>query len=316
MSALTETIIFVFGLVALGYVSGWTGLLKTAIGDALTAFAVAIAVPVLLFRTLVQADFEGAAPLSLWASYFFAVAVAWAVGQLVTSRVFGRDSRASVVGGVSSAFSNLVLLGLPLVQGVFGRPGLEVLSLIVAVHLPIMMATSIALFEWANRGSSESAGILAAILDFLKKLVSNPLIVGILAALVWRLTGLEMPSLGMRFVDALANSAGPLALFAMGMSLRRMGISGNVKAGLALSAVKLFLMPAVALGAVLVVGLPPLAAMVVVTAASLPAGVNPYLIATKFGTGQALASNVMTISTLIAAASSFLWLAVAQLLFG
>lgn len=316
MSPLTETIIFVFGLVALGYVSGWTGLLKTAVGDALTAFAVAIAVPVLLFRTLVEADFEGAAPLSLWASYFFAVAVAWAIGQVITARIFGRDSRASVVGGVSSAFSNLVLLGLPLVQGVFGQPGLEVLSLIVAVHLPIMMATSIALFEWAGRGSSESVGVFAAIADFLKKLVSNPLIVGILAALIWRLTGFEMPSLGMRFVDALANSAGPLALFAMGLSLRRMGISGNVKAGLALSAIKLFFMPAAALGAVLVIGLPPLAAMVVVTAASLPAGVNPYLIATKFGTGQALASNVMTISTLVAAASSFLWLAVAQRLFG
>lgn len=316
MSPLTETIFFVFGLVALGYVSGWTGLLKTAIGDALTAFAVAIAVPMLLFRTLIEADFQGSAPLSLWACYFFAVAAAWACGQFVTQKVFGRDARAGVVGGVSAAFSNLVLLGLPLVQGVFGRPGLEVLSLIVAVHLPTMMATSIALFEWANRGSSESAGILAAILDFLKKLVSNPLIVGILAALIWRLTGFEMPSLGMRFVDALADAAGPLALFAMGLSLRRMGISGNVKAGFSLSAVKLFVMPLVALGAVLVVGLPPLAVMVVVTAAALPAGVNPYLIATRFGTGQALASNVMTISTLVAAASSFLWLAVAQRLFG
>lgn len=316
MSPLTETIFFVFGLVALGYLSGWTGLLKTAIGDALTAFAVAVAVPMLLFRTLIEADFQGSAPLSLWACYFFAVAVAWACGQFVTQKVFRRDARAGVVGGVSAAFSNLVLLGLPLVQGVFGRPGLEILSLIVAIHLPIMMAMSIALFEWANRGSSESAGILAAILDFLKKLVSNPLIVGILAALVWRLTGFEMPSLGMRFIDALANAAGPLALFAMGLSLRRMGISGNVKAGFALSAVKLFVMPSVALGAVLVIGLPPLAAMVVVTAASLPAGVNPYLIATRFGTGQALASNVMTISTLVAAASSFLWLAVAQRLFG
>lgn len=316
MSPLTETIVFVFGLVALGYLSGWTGLLKTAIGDALTAFAVAIAVPVLLFRTLIEADFEGAAPLSIWASYFLAVSIAWMTGQLITGRIFGRDSRASVVGGVSSAFSNLVLLGLPLVQGVFGKPGLEILSLIVAVHLPIMMATSIALFEWASRGSSEGAGVLAAIADFVKKLVSNPLIVGILAAVVWRLTGFDMPALGMRFVDALANSAGPLALFAMGLSLRRMGISGNVKAGLALSAIKLFVMPAVALGAVFVIGLPPLAAMVVVTAASLPAGVNPYLIATKFGTGQALASNVMTISTLVAAASSFLWLAVAQRLFG
>jgi predicted permease len=316
MSPLTETIFFVFGLVALGYVSGWTGLLKTTIGDALTAFAVAIAVPMLLFRTLIEADFQGAAPLSLWACYFFAVAVAWACGQFVTQKVFGRDARAGVVGGVSAAFSNLVLLGLPLVQGVFGRPGLEILSLIVAIHLPIMMAMSIALFEWANRNSSESAGILAAIMDFLRKLVSNPLIVGILAALVWRVTGFNMPSLGMRFVDALANAAGPLALFAMGLSLRRMGISGNVKAGLALSAIKLFVMPAAALGAVLLIGLPPLAAMVVVTAASLSAGVNPYLIATRFGTGQALASNVMTISTLVAAASSFLWLAVAQRLFG
>jgi malonate transporter and related proteins len=316
MSPLTETIFFVFGLVALGYVSGWTGLLKTAIGDALTAFAVAIAVPMLLFRTLIEADFQGSAPLSLWACYFFAVAAAWACGQCVTQKVFGRDARAGVVGGVAAAFSNLVLLGLPLVQGVFGRPGLEILSLIVAIHLPIMMAMSIALFEWANRNSAESAGVFAALTDFLKKLVSNPLIVGILAALVWRLTGLEMPSLGMRFVDALANAAGPLALFAMGLSLRRMGISGNVKAALALSAVKLFVMPLVALGAVLVVGLQPLAATVVVTAAALPAGVNPYLIATRFGTGQALASNVMTVSTLVAAGSSFLWLAVAQRLFG
>ncbi len=316
MSPLAETIAFVFGLVALGYVSGWTGLLKTSTGDALTAFAVAVAVPALLFRTLVEAGFEGAAPLSIWACYFFAVAIAWAAGQVVTGRVFKRGARASVVGGLSAGFSNLVLLGLPLVQGVFGQPGLEVLTLIVAIHLPIMMAASIALFEWVNRGSSEGVGILAALRDFLHKLLSNPLIVGIVAALLWRLTGFEMPSLASRFVDALAGMAGPLALFAMGLSLRRMGVTGNVRAGLSLSAIKLLVMPAAALGAAWIVGLPQMAAMVVVTAAAMPTGVNPYLIATRFGTGQAIASNVMTISTLGAAATTFFWLAVAQRVFG
>jgi malonate transporter and related proteins len=316
MSPLTETTAFVFGLVALGYVSGWTGLLKSSIGDALTAFAVSVAVPILLFRTIIEADFSGAAPLTLWACYFFAVAVAWVTAQVLTSKAFGRDARASVVGGVSGSFSNLVLLGLPLIQGIFGREGLEVLSLIVAVHLPIMMAASIALFEWANRGSAEaSPGVAVIIRDFLYKLVANPLIVGILAALVWRLVGLEMPALGQRFVDTFANLAGPVALFAMGLSLRRMGISGNVKAGLALSSVKLFVMPAAALGAAWVLDLSPLVAMVAVTAASLPTGVNPYLIATRFGTGQALASNVMTLSTAAAAASTLFWLAVAQRLF-
>ncbi|MHB2265518.1 AEC family transporter [Aliihoeflea sp. PC F10.4] len=316
MSAMIETIVFVFGLVALGYVSGWTGLLKSTIGDALTAFAVTVGMPFLLFRTIAQADFEGMEPGLLWTSYFFAVAVAWTCGQLLTSRAFGRDMRASVVGGVASAFSNLVLIGLPLIYGIFGQQGLEVLSLIVAIHLPIMMAASIGLFEWANRGSAESQGVLATIVDFLKKLVGNPLIVGIFAGLLWRITGFDMPALGQRFVDTFANLAGPVALFAMGLSLRRMGISGNVKAGLALSLVKLVVMPAAALLAAWTLGLTPLAAMVVVTAASLPTGVNPYLIATRFGTGQALASNVMTISTLAGIVSTLFWLGVAQRLFG
>jgi malonate transporter len=286
--------------------------LKSSIGDALTAFAVSVGMPVLLFRTIAQADFQGMEPSLLWASYFFAVAVSWGVGQLLTNRVFGRDTRASVVGGVSAAFSNLVLIGLPLIYGIYGQQGLEILSLIVAIHLPVMMAASIGLFEWANRGSSESQGIRATILDFLKKLFGNPLIVGILAGLLWRAGGLDMPALGQRFVDTFANLAGPVALFAMGLSLRRMGVSGNVKAGFALSAVKLIVMPAAALLAVWMLDLTP---MVVVTAASLPTGVNPYLIATRFGTGQALASNVMTLSTVAGIASTLFWVTLAQRLF-
>src|SRR4051812_40102460 len=103
MSLLTETVLFVFGLVALGYLSGWTGYLRPEIGDGLSQFAVAIAVPLLLFRTMVNADFHGVAPWRLWACYFAAVIVAWTAGNLVTTRVFGRDSALGVVGGVAAA---------------------------------------------------------------------------------------------------------------------------------------------------------------------------------------------------------------------
>ena len=85
---------------------------------------------------------------------------------------------------------------------------------------------------------------------------------------------------------------------------------------IALSALKLFLMPAVALGAALLLGLPPLAAKVAVAAAALPSGVNSYLIATQFGTGQALASNQMTISTACAVATTAFWLTVTEAVFG
>ena len=75
-------------------------------------------------------------------------------------------------------------------------------------------------------------------------------------------------------------------------------------------------MPALALGFALALGLPPLAASVSVLAASLPAGVNSYLIATRFGTGQGLAANSMTLGTLLAALSSVFWFAVAKAVFG
>src|SRR5688500_11440676 len=152
MSPLTETVLFVFALVALGYLAGLTGYLKAETGDALSQFAVGVALPLLIFRTMVGADFHGAAPWSLWATYFVSVAVVWTCGHLVTTRFFGREAQAGVVGGVASSFSNLLLLGAPFMLGVFGQQGFEILSLILSVHLPAMMMASIILFETFGRG--------------------------------------------------------------------------------------------------------------------------------------------------------------------
>ncbi|WP_295813110.1 AEC family transporter [uncultured Nitratireductor sp.] len=307
MSPLVETVSFVFGLVAFGYVAGWSGLLKPQTGDALSEFAVTVAVPLLLFRTMAGAAFGESLPWALWITYFSAVAVAWGVGHFVIVHLFGRDARAGVVAGLSTSFSNLVLLGIPFMLGVYGQQGFEVLSLIVSIHLPIMMGMSILLFALVGR---KGGSAIAIIREFLSKLFSNPLIVGIVAGLVWRFSGLEMPALGTRFVDALANVAGPVALFAMGLGLRKFGISGDVRPAIVIAGLKLFLMPAVALGVALAIGLPVFSAQIAVAAAGLPSGVNPYLIASRFGTGQALASNAMTIATLLAVFSTAFWLSV------
>ncbi len=314
MSPVIETILFVFGLVALGYLAGLTGYLKAEVGDALSDFAVGVALPLLLFRTMIDADFHGSAPWALWATYFVAVAVTWALGHLTMTRIFRRDPQAGVVGGVAAAFSNLLLRGAAFMQGVFGAPGFEILSLIIAVHLPTMIVSSIILFNVFGRRPG-TVNVSEVGRHFPSRIAKNPLIVGILFGLAWRLTGLPLPVLAARLVDALAEVAGPLALFAMGLGLRRFGISGNVLPAFALSALKLLVMPAIALGAAYLFGLPPLTAQVVVAAAALPAGVNSYLIATQFATGQALASNQMTISTACAVVTTALWLLVAHAVF-
>lgn len=316
MSFQVEAVLFIFGLVALGYISVVTGYVRAESGEALGEFAVGVALPLLLFRTMQSADFHGSAPWALWSTYFVGAALSWTAGHLLVTRIFGRDSRAGVVGGVSAAFSNTVLLGLPLIRGVYGEQGFEILALIVSVHLAVMLAASILAFAILENDPSRRVGPLGLLRSFLRKLVTNPLIIGIGAGLAWRLSGLPLPSLIGRFVDTLGGIAGPLALFSMGCGLRRYGLSGNVSPGLALAFLKLVAMPAVTLAAAMVIGLPPLATQVAVVTAALPAGVNCYLIAIQFGTGQALASNTITVATAFGVVTLTAWIAILQAMFG
>ncbi len=316
MSPVVETILFVFGLVAVGYLAGLTGYLKVQVGDALTEFAIGIALPLLLFRTMVAADFHGSAPWALWAAYFVAAAITWTAGHLVMTRIFGRDSQAGVVGGVATAYSNVVLLGIPFMLGAYGQPGFEILSLLIAVHMPAMTMASIVLFDLFGHRKNGGISAGAMLRAFLRRVLPNSLMIGIFTGVLWRTTGVELPEFLDRLIDALADIAGPLALFAMGLSLRKFSFSGNLLPAVCLSMLKLFLMPALMLAVALVVGLPPMTAKVAVAAAALPSGVNSYLLAVQFGTGQGLASSQMSIATACAVVTTAFWLVVAQAVFG
>jgi predicted permease len=306
----------IFGLIGTGYGVARTRLLRENVGGALAEFVFTIAIPVLLFRTLANADFSGVAPWPLWATYFVGVAVTWTLSHLLIRRVFGRDARSGVVAGVSASFANTVLIAIPLVQTVVGDGGMVALLIIVSVHLPVMMLASLLLFEWAQRADGkrlaklDSAGIVRR---FVSGLISNPIIIGIVAGGIWRLSGFDLIGVPGRIVDSLAQVAGPVALFAAGMGLARYGIARNIPQALVITVLKLGLMPGVVLGVGLLFGLPPVFLAAAVITAACPTGVNAYLIATRFGTGQAVSSNAMTLSTLLGAVSTGLWLTVLRL---
>jgi hypothetical protein len=97
----------------------------------------------------------------------------------------------------------------------------------------------------------------------------------------------------------------------MGMGLWRYGIRGNIRAGLLLSALKLLVQPALVLILIRTVApMPASWAKVAVLAAACPTGVNAYLVAARFKTGEALASNAITLSTALAVLTISLWIQV------
>jgi predicted permease len=311
MNEIAAIVIPVFGLIGLGFAAAWTGLLSAATGEAIAEFVFTIAIPLLIFRVVATADFSGGTPWLLWIDYYIGFTIAWILGTLVMRRVFKRDARAGLVAGVSSAYPNALLVGIPLVIAAYGSRGAAAVSLLIAIHLPIMMTASAILIERAlvADGLAADADAWSTARGIARALIKNPIVIGLFAGTVWRLLGLPIGGPAGNVVTRLGDIASTLALFTVGMNLRHYGISGNVRAALAVCGIKLLVMPALVF---LVVGflfhLPPTWARAIVIAAACPTGVNAYLVATRFNTGQALASSSITLSTALAVFTVAFWL--------
>ena len=165
----------------------------------------------------------------------------WFLGMIVMGLIFKREGSALAVAGISAGFSNLVLLGIPIISGVYGEEALFPLLMLLTVHLPVAMLVSSILVEWYAREEGKALNVGAALLNVGKGLVRNPIIVGIFAGGLWSLTGLDIPQVASVVIDKIAPVTVPLALMAMGMGMRRYGLRGDIIPGFILAFLKTML---------------------------------------------------------------------------
>lgn len=302
----------VFALIGIGYGSARSGLLDSTIGDALGQFVFVIAIPIMIFRTLATSSLGGVSPWGFWFAYFSGVAVVWAIGMLVTRKVFHREARAVVIAGISASFANTVMLGIPLITAVFGEEGLVPLFVLISVHLPVLTIVCALLMERAAvvDGTEKGRPAHQILKTVLANLATNPIVVGILAGAVWRVAGLPLSGIFADVLNRIAGAAIPVALFSLGMSMVRYGVRGNVGPALIMSFLKAVVMPAVVyVMARYAVGLPPLWIAVATLTACCPTGINAFLFANRYGTGHAISANSITFTTAAAVVTTGFWMA-------
>ena len=313
MEAIFNIVLPAFLLIGLGYLVARLKYLSISVGDALADFVIKVAVPVLLMKSIATAEFGDANPWIFVLVYFIAIAVVWISAVMIIRWVFKRGSRAAVIAGVAAGYSNLVLLGIPLVERAYGQSGLQILLFLLAFHLPVMMAISTFLMEYATRADGVETGAMqpmAIARNLGKNLIVNPIILGIFAGIAWRLSGIGIGDIPTQVMELLAGTTGPLALISLGMGLIKYGIRGNIFAAASLAALCLLLMPAtVFVVAKYLLPLPPLWMKVAVLGAACPTGINAYLIANFFKIAEGLASSTIVFALLGSLITIPLWLA-------
>jgi predicted permease len=290
----------VFGLIAVGYIARRSGALSDRTGDGLSDYVFTLAVPCLLFRTLAQAEIPAVQPLGYWASYFIGVAICWTLAMWLAARVLRRTGPAVVACGFAAAQSNTVLVGIPIILKAYGAAGSVPLALLLAVHLPVTMTAATVLAE--GRGASARA--------ILYRLVTHPIIIGILLGSLVRPVAGHAPAAFWSVVTLIGETAVPCALVTLGIALRRYGLESGLKLPLLLSGLKLVVHPLIVFVlAFHVFHMPPAWAGVAVLFAACPCGINAYLFAERYRDGVAEASTAIALSTLLSVVTIVGWLA-------
>jgi predicted permease len=301
---IADIVLPVFGVIAFGYACAWTGLLRERVAEGVSDYVYTVAIPLLIFRTLAEAELPGISPWGYWFVYFSGAAAAWAAGQVISLRIFGRVRREAIIHGFTAGQSNIVLVGIPLVLSAFGEAGAVPLFLLVAVNLPLMMTSASLMMEASGAGLSR-----AALLGLVRNLASNLILIAFVAGLTAQFAGIRPAGPVKAVIDLVAQSSVPCALFAMGLALRRYGFLGDLSVTTVISALKLLLHPLVVwLAATYLLPLPPILAGVAVLFASMPSGINAYLLAERYRTGVAAAAGAVSLTTTLSIVSISFWL--------
>jgi malonate transporter and related proteins len=305
MSSVIDTIVPVFGLIALGYAAGWTGYLSDAATKGLPEFVFRLAMPLMLFRTIGNARFPDVPPLKVLGAFFGAVLVVWLLMAMAT-RLLGRSQADAAPQAMAATFSNSVMLGIPIAISHFGPEAAPYIALIVLTDVPLLwlFATSHLAIADGVAGAGQERGFRGALGAVVSRLVTNPIIIGCVAGLAWQLSGWTMPALADRMVSLIAAAAIPGALVTMGLAINSYSLAGQGVVVAVVVALKLVVKPLVAyaLGTA-VLGLPALAVAVVTLLAAMPVGSNAYLFAAAYKREEAAVSGAIALSTPLALAT-------------
>jgi malonate transporter and related proteins len=225
--------------------------------------------PALLFSSLANAPLDNPALPRLALAVMLALGIAW-LALLLTRRL--RGWRAARFGAFTQgALRFNTYLGLAAVASLFGQEGLTLAALMLALMVPTVNVLSV----WsltAERGVSARSLLLP--------ILKNPLILA-----------------------CLGGASLPLGLFCVGAALKPEQLGGEIPALGWNSLLRLLAMPLLAWAVAYGLDLPAVESSVLVLFFALPTAPTAYVLTRQLGGDSQLMAGLITLQTLLAAAS-------------
>lgn len=296
MSGVLGGFVPIWVLTAIGFLAARTDVLGERAETVLGRFAFYLAMPAVLFTTLLGSDPGRLANRGLLA-FVISTFLVGAVGLVVQWKVFRRPLPDQALGAMSGAYVNSGNLGIPVAVGVLGDSSFMVAVLLFQPVVVMPMVLAAVEVGSGRRGSALRTLVLLP--------VRNPIILASLLGVAFSALGLTLPRLVLQPLEALGAAGVPTALVVLGMSLnarRSPNPGGRAELGVVVAS-KLLLHPLVTFLACLALGVSGPLRLAAVVCAALPTAQNVYVLARQYRPDARLPRDAVLVSTALSMAT-------------
>ncbi len=297
---------------AAGYLFRRTKLVDEGFCRKCNTFCFKTFLPLMIFMNVYNSDLESAVQPGAFLFAAAAVLVIFAAAFLIIPRIVKKGSVDSAGSPVSAASrqavliqcifrSNFVIFGYQVVANVYGAGQAAVASVMAAIVVPLYNVLAVITLEYFTNSKN---GLRPVILGIIK----NPLIIGAVAALLFKLSGLTLPAPLYTGLSDMAGMATPLALVVLGGTFHFDALRRNAGA-LAIGTLgKIVVSPLVMVPIAAAFGFRDANLLSLVIVFASPAAVNSYTMAAAYGHDPELAGQLVVVTSVLSMVSVFGWI--------
>ena len=292
----------IFLMMLLGMLFRKLGWMDEVFAAKMNKFVFLIPLPVLLFEELATVDFSEVWDIKFILFCFVVTAISITISTLISLLWKDRSIKGEFIQ--STYRSSAALLGIAFIQNIYGTAGMAPLMIIGSVPLYNIMAVVVLSFFKPGNNSFDKALVKRT----LKGIATNPIILGIVAGLVWSALKIPMPTILNKVVSSVGATATPMGLMSMGATFELKKATSKMKPTLVAVFMKLVGFCAIFLPIAAAFGFRNEQMIAILVMLGSATTVSCFVMARNMGHEGTLSSGVIMMTTLLSAFSLTMWL--------
>lgn len=259
-----------------------------------------VALPMLLFKDISGMDFRQ----DFDPGFVLLCGVATVIMFLASwlfSAFWIKDKSSVGAFAQGCARGSSAILGVALVENIYGSSGLAPMMIFAAVPLFNILSVVILTFSAGDGERKISVRTLA------KNIFTNPIIIGVMLGVPFSVFGISLPSAVTNVVNSIAATATPMALLAVGVAFDLSEARKKLRPAAMASFIKLFVLPTIFLPIAVFFGFRDSALVAFFVMVGAPTTVTAYIMSKNMGGDHVLSSSIIMLSTFFSSVSITLW---------